>query len=284
MKDDLNYRMWTLSLVKTIKNRFTKKTLPVLPLQTPVYKGTKIYSSICSFSTTLQENTCPRSMMAAYQLKSMIAIRKTKEKVSSFPNNIKKSLQEDLRVIHENTMDLELEIVDLRIELLNAGSRLQEAKTKLPEDIKTALETKWKSIDNSIFKDIMQKDGSIRNVDDIEYERMLALVESMKRPDYKPTAAPANCSKLLNTIQELESNSKLVPSATTTTTTSTSTTTSTTTATTTPGTSSMQLDCLKDVKNVRQSKITFKTDDTGEKRLRYELKKDSEQKLKKKKQ
>ena len=67
---------------------------------------------------------------------------------------------------------------------------VDEAKRVMPEEEKGALIAKWEAFDKSLLKDLIMEDGSIRNVDHVEYEKMLALVEKMKPLDYEPSLEP----------------------------------------------------------------------------------------------
>ena len=60
----------------------------------------------------------------------------------------------------------------------------------MPDEERAALVAKWEAFDKTLLKDLVMDDGSIRNVDHVEYERMAALVEQMKPSDYGAPVDP----------------------------------------------------------------------------------------------
>lgn len=201
--------------------------------------------------------------MAGNQLASMIAIRKVKETANRCPADIKAILQEDLRVVHERTMDLELDIVDLRIELMTAKGRIFEATSRLSDDAKSQLEARWASFDATVLKDVMQRDGTIRHIDDVEYENMLSLVQKLKRPGYTPALpTPLNddgtiSAEKLSTTPPPSTSTSPIPGPST-------------------DCSKKTLDCMKGIKTIKQTKLTINTDEKGQKRLGYKPQDDDE--------
>lgn len=67
---------------------------------------------------------------------------------------------------------------------------VDEAKSGLPDEERAALVARWEEFDKSLLKDVITEDGSIRNVDHIEYERMLEIVGKMKPEGYEMSLEP----------------------------------------------------------------------------------------------
>ena len=100
--------------------------------------------------------------------------------------------------IYEELLDKELECNDLRLEVLNQRGRVEEVRALVSEEKMAPLIAKWERFDDTLLKTAIMKDGAIRDIDEVEYERMRDLVDKMKPKKTSEVAVVPSCSKAMN--------------------------------------------------------------------------------------
>ena len=183
--------------------------------------------------------------MMSGQQATFAAIKKVRATLKKVPDDTRKILEEEMRDVHKTVMDVELEVVDLRIQILNLKGQMEEATNALPEDTATYLKIKWENFNKTLLKDCIADDGSIRNVDDVEYERMQMLVEKMRPVNYTPpsVSVAAEVSGPSGAVPESANPIEKAPK---------------------------KLACLQNLRSTKQSTLVVKTGPDGMKRLGFE--------------
>lgn len=125
-------------------------------------------------------------MLAVHKMRRLLGVsRKTFNEVA-----------QEVETVYNELLEKEMECNDLRLEVLHQRSKVEDLKVLVPSEKLRPVVEKWDKYDKSLLKTAIQSDGSIRNMDEVEYERMKALVDKMKPVSGDDDAGPSGSGEI----------------------------------------------------------------------------------------